>query len=44
MTRLAPGARVVLTHTRWHPDDLAGHVLARTEEGEDAELSGPAWQ
>ena len=26
-TRLEKGAAVVLTHTRWHPDDLAGRLL-----------------
>lgn len=32
ITRLAPGAPVVLVLTRWHADDLAGRLLA----GEDA--------
>lgn len=27
-TRLRPGGRVVLTMTRWHPDDLAGRLAA----------------
>lgn len=27
-TRLKPGARVVVIMTRWHPDDLAGRLLA----------------
>jgi hypothetical protein len=31
-TRLAPGAPVVLILTRWHPDDLAGRLLA-AEDG-----------
>lgn len=44
LTRLAPGARVVLMHTRWHPDDLAGRVLAKLDEGEDAELGGLTWK
>lgn len=43
LTRLAPGARVVLMHTRWHPDDLAGRVLEKLAEGEDAELGGLTW-
>jgi predicted phage terminase large subunit-like protein len=43
LTRLAPGARVVLMHTRWHPDDLAGRVLERLADGEDAELGGLTW-
>ena len=33
MTRLAPGAPVILVLTRWHADDLAGRLLA----GEDAD-------
>lgn len=36
LTRLAPGAPVVLIMTRWHPDDTAGRVLdqeGRAEEG-----------
>ncbi len=34
-TRLKPGAKVVLIMTRWHPDDLGGHLL---------EQSGPEWR
>lgn len=44
LTRLAPGARVVLMHTRWNPDDLAGRVLKKLAEGEDAELGGLKWK
>lgn len=29
LTRLAPGARVVLIQTRWHEDDLAGRIASR---------------
>lgn len=29
LTRLAPGAKVVLIQTRWHTDDLAGRILSR---------------
>jgi predicted phage terminase large subunit-like protein len=29
LTRLAPGAKVVLVMTRWNEDDLAGRILAR---------------
>jgi predicted phage terminase large subunit-like protein len=29
LTRLAPGARVILIQTRWHEDDLAGRIAAR---------------
>lgn len=29
MTRLSPGASVILIQTRWHEDDLAGRILER---------------
>ena len=29
LTRLAPGAKVLLIQTRWHEDDLAGRIAAR---------------
>lgn len=28
LTRLSPNASVILIQTRWHPDDLAGEILA----------------
>lgn len=31
-TRLAPGASVILIQTRWHPGDLAGHLLQNDRE------------
>lgn len=34
-TRLAPGAGVLLTMTRWHQDDLAGWLLEEAREGGD---------
>lgn len=36
-TRLAPGGAIVLIQTRWHEDDLSGHLLklVGTEEGEE---------
>ncbi|MGC0237289.1 phage terminase large subunit [Arthrobacter sp. SD76] len=34
LTRLAPGAPVILVLTRWHQDDLAGRLLA-AEDGKD---------
>lgn len=37
VTRLKPGARVVLVMTRWHEDDLAGRLLA------DASAGGRPW-
>jgi len=33
LTRLEPGAAVVLVMTRWHEDDLAGRLLASANEG-----------
>lgn len=33
-TRLAPGAGIVVIQTRWHDDDLAGHLLERMREAE----------
>jgi hypothetical protein len=35
LSRLAPGAPVVLIMTRWHPDDLAARVLADEGREED---------
>lgn len=34
-TRLKPGARIILTQTRWHEDDLAGRVLEEMRHGGD---------
>lgn len=45
VTRLAPGAAVVVTSTRWHEDDLVGRLLSEEWEGDPAEwelLSIPA--
>lgn len=39
-SRLAPGAPVVVVQTRWHPDDLFGHVIK--QEGRDDE--GGRWR
>ncbi|MDE2006410.1 MAG: phage terminase large subunit [Rhodospirillales bacterium] len=33
ITRLRPGGRMVLVMTRWHPDDVAGRLMERTESG-----------
>ena len=33
-TRLAPGAGIVVIQTRWHDDDLAGHLLSEMREAE----------
>lgn len=37
-TRLMPGGGVLVMHTRWHEDDLAGRLLR------DAELDGDQWE
>jgi hypothetical protein len=34
-TRLMPGGAVILTMTRWHPDDLAGRLLDAQKTGGD---------
>lgn len=33
-TRLAPGAGILLIQTRWHDDDLSGHLLTEMREAE----------
>lgn len=40
ISRLAPGAPVLLVMTRWHPDDLAARVMAQEGREED----GGAWR
>jgi len=40
ITRLKPGAAVVLVQTRWHEDDLAGRILASEGDKKD----GGAWE
>lgn len=35
ITRLKPGARIVLIQTRWHEDDLAGRLLEEMAAGAD---------
>lgn len=36
-TRQAPGAGILITHTRWHPNDIAGRVLDLIKESDQAE-------
>jgi predicted phage terminase large subunit-like protein len=36
-TRLSPWGAVVLFHTRWHPDDLAGRIIQRMVNDESAD-------
>jgi len=38
-TRLAPGAGIVVIQTRWHDDDLAGHLLSEMREAEKEMLA-----
>lgn len=38
-SRLAPGGGVLLVMTRWHDDDLVGHVLAQMKEQIEAGLA-----
>ena len=35
ITRLHPGAAVILVMTRWHEEDLAGHLLDQMQNGGD---------
>jgi predicted phage terminase large subunit-like protein len=35
LTRLKPGARIILIQTRWHEDDLAGRLLEEMAAGAD---------
>ena len=32
-TRLSPNASVIIIMTRWHPDDLAGHLIKHGQKG-----------
>lgn len=36
-TRLAPGGGILITHTRWHEDDLVGRLLRKEKENGGAE-------
>lgn len=42
LTRLAPGAKVLLIQTRWHQDDLAGRIQARPSPLRWRRISIPA--
>src|SRR5699024_6217963 len=41
-TRLAPGAPVIIIQTRWHEDDLVGHILQQEGASEWRVLNLPA--
>jgi len=36
-TRQAPDARILLTMTRWHHDDIAGRLLRRLADDEESD-------
>ena len=42
LTRLQPGAAVIIILTRWHEDDIVGRLLARDNMGEWLLLNMPA--
>lgn len=44
LTRLTPDARICITHTRWHEDDLVGRIQSRLEAGATDELGGLRWR
>jgi predicted phage terminase large subunit-like protein len=35
-TRMEPGAAIVIVQTRWHEDDLSGHILSADDEESEA--------
>jgi predicted phage terminase large subunit-like protein len=37
LTRLTPNGKMIIIHTRWHEDDLIGHLLAEAEADPEAE-------
>jgi predicted phage terminase large subunit-like protein len=40
LTRLLPGAWIILIQTRWHAEDLAGSILPETYKGESGTVIG----
>jgi predicted phage terminase large subunit-like protein len=44
MARLGPGAGVLIMHTRWHPDDLAGRLLAKEEAAREDDENADRWE
>ena len=43
MTRLSPGAPVIVVGTRWHPDDPIGRLLAAVRAGGNEDLDAEPW-
>lgn len=37
LTRLTPNGKMIIIHTRWHEDDLIGHLLSEAEADKDAD-------
>jgi predicted phage terminase large subunit-like protein len=47
LTRLKPGASIILIQTRWHPEDLAGSILPEDWDGESGDIAcrdGQTWR
>lgn len=47
LTRLKPGASIILIQTRWHPEDLAGSILPENWNGESGPIQcrdGREWE
>jgi len=47
LTRLKPGASIILIQTRWHPEDLAGSILPTEWDGESGPIQcrdGQVWE
>lgn len=47
LTRLKPGASIILIMTRWHEDDLAGSILPADYKGESGDIlcrDGQVWR
>jgi phage terminase large subunit-like protein len=42
-SRIHPSASVIVSHTRWHPDDLIGRLSKETKPGPDGKPI-PAWE
>ncbi len=42
-TRLAPGAGILVIQTRWHDDDLSGHLLSQMREAEKEAQETGEW-
>ena len=43
LTRLAPGAPVIVVGTRWHPDDPIGRLLDAKRRGVEADSNAVPW-